>query len=105
MARLGSLRDVIEELFYNDIFNALSEFVDCSEYGIHEGPPKYPLRVSGVFSRPQFTMDYFEVGPVYKNSEVRFWIYRRNGDLWFGNENKAIPFADWCGGAVDRGLS
>ena len=91
---MGYVRDAI-----------LGTFVDCSEYGIHEGPPRHPLRVSGVFSRPQFTMDYFEMGPVYKNSEVRFWIHRRNGDLWFGNENKAIPFADWCGGAVDRGLS
>lgn len=28
MARLSSFRDVIEELFYNDIFNALSEYVE-----------------------------------------------------------------------------
>ena len=28
MTRLSSFRDVIEELFYNDIFNALSEYVE-----------------------------------------------------------------------------
>ena len=83
----------------------LGTFVDCSEYGIDKGPPKHPLRVNGVFSRPQFTMDYFEVGPVYKNSEVYFWIQRRTGELWVGKENKAILFADWCGGSVEGGLS
>lgn len=83
----------------------LGTFVDCSEYGVHEGTTKHPLRLSGIISQPEFTMDYFEVGPVYQNSKIRFWIHRRTGDLLFGSESAVIPFSQWCGGEVERGLS
>ena len=30
MAKINSFRDVIEDMFYNDIFNALSEYVESN---------------------------------------------------------------------------
>jgi len=83
----------------------LGTFVDCSEYGCNSGAPKHPLRLAGLFSEPQFAMDYFEVGPISDGKPVHLWIHRRTGALLFGEDRQIIEYRQWCCGEVERGLS
>ena len=91
---MGYVRDAI-----------LGTFVDCSEYGCNNGAPKHPLRLAGLFSKPQFTMDYFEIGPISDDKPVHFWIHRRTGVLLFGEDRQISEYRQWCGGEVEHGLS
>ena len=83
----------------------LGTFIDCSEYGQNSGAPKHPLRLAGLIDGPQFTSDYFEVGPVSPDKPVHLWIHRRTGALLFGKDWQAFEYKHWCGGNVERGLS
>ena len=91
---MGHVRDAI-----------LGTFVDCSEYGCNSGAPKHPLRLAGIFSEPQFTIDYFEIGPISDGKPVHLWIHRRTGALLFGEDRRIIEYRKWCGGEVESGLS
>lgn len=83
----------------------LGTYVDCSEYGHNSGAPKHPLRVAGLFDEPQFTQDYFEVGPVLRDKPAHLWIHRRTGAVLFGEDRQACDYKRWCGGEVERGLT
>lgn len=82
----------------------LGTFVECSVWGEHPTDPPHPLRRLGFVSKPTFTGDFLEILLTNKgDSSVCVWIHRSSGELVTA-EGELIPYTDWCGGDIDRGL-
>ncbi|WP_109208037.1 hypothetical protein [Moorella sp. Hama-1] len=83
----------------------LGTFLD-HYYGFNHGAtPGHLLRMTTrMVTASGFTPEWFELGPSYHTSRPFGWIHRSRGDLVLRGESRPIPYADWCGGSVDRGL-
>ena len=58
----------------------------------------HPLHQAGFLKNKNFSYDWFDV--------MNVWIHRRTGTLvcFEHGSTRVIPYADWCGGSVEKGL-
>lgn len=82
----------------------LGTFVDCSLLTGPATTARHPLRLAGAVARPGFAPEWFELGPTPRGGPPLAWIHRRHGELVLAEHKRAIPYREWCGGSVERGL-